>query len=79
VAHDVEEGRKHLNFSEWGTYTRKRQASRLDMISSEVDKDAMPPGNYLLLHRDAVLSESEKDRLCTWVEELSDSLLAPVE
>ena len=28
VADDVEEGRKHLNFSEWGTYTRKRQASR---------------------------------------------------
>lgn len=75
VAHDVEEGRERLNFSLWGTYTRKRQAARLEMVSIEVDKGEMPPANYLLLHGDARLSEADKDLLCAWAEQLSDSLM----
>jgi len=76
VANDVKEGRGHLNFSEWGTYTRKRQIAKLDMMVSEVDKNQMPLKTYLLLHRDATLSEADKDVLCTWAEQASDSLRA---
>ena len=74
VAEDVKEGRKELNFSEWGTYTRKRQIAKLDMIATEVDKGEMPLGSYLLLHRDAALSEAEKDLITGWAGDLSDSL-----
>ena len=76
VARDVEEGREELNFSEWGTYSRKRQAARLEMISVMVEKGEMPMKNYVLLHGEATLSETDKDLLCTWAEELSDSLTA---
>lgn len=74
VAEDVQEGRKHLNFSEWGTYTLKRQIAKLEMIASEVDKGEMPMERYLWLHRDAVLSEADKDLLTGWAGNLSDSL-----
>jgi hypothetical protein len=74
TADDVHEGRKHMNFSEWGTYPRGRQISRLEMIGTEIDKSEMPPANYLLLHRDARLSEAEKDTLLAWVDAMSDSL-----
>jgi hypothetical protein len=74
VTDDVKEGREHLNFSEWGTYTRKRQIARLDMIVSQVDKDEMPMKKYLVLHKNAALSEADKDLLCTWAEQASDSL-----
>ena len=76
VASDVREGRQHMNFSEWGTYTRGRMISRLDMIFDEVDKGDMPLAGYQLLHPDAKLKEKEKDILCTWAEHVSDSLTA---
>jgi hypothetical protein len=62
VADDVDEGREHLNFSEWGQYTTKRQAAKLEMISAEVDKGSMPLKGYLVIHSDAALSEADKDR-----------------
>jgi hypothetical protein len=74
VASDVKEGREHMNFSEWGTYNRGRIISRLDMIVSQVDKGDMPLPGYLLLHRDARLTEEQKDTLCSWAERSSDSL-----
>ncbi len=75
VAHDVEEGRRHLNFSEWGTYPVKRQAAKLEMISAEVDKGDMPVRAYVLMHGQAALSEADKDMLCDWAADASDSLM----
>jgi hypothetical protein len=75
VAHDVAEGRRHLNFSEWGTYPVKRQAAKLEMISAEVDKGDMPMKPYVLMHSNAALTEADKDRLCDWAASVSDSLL----
>jgi hypothetical protein len=74
VAHDVNEGRKHLNFSEWGSYKKGKRVSRLDMMISEVDKGEMPIKNYLLLHGEAALTEADRDAFCAWAEQLSDSL-----
>jgi hypothetical protein len=79
VADDVEEGRRHLNFSTWGTYSVKRQAAKLEMISAEVDKGSMPLKGYLMLHSDAALSEADKDRLCEWASATTDSLLGRTE
>jgi hypothetical protein len=79
VADDVDEGRRHLNFSVWGTYSVKRQAAKLEMLSAEVDKGGMPLKGYVLLHGSAALSEADKDRLCEWASAVSDSLLGRVE
>jgi Haem-binding domain len=76
VADDVTEGRRHLNFSEWGNYTPKRQIAKLDMIVSQVDKGEMPLGKYLLIHGNAALTDTDKDLLCTWANAVSDSLVA---
>jgi hypothetical protein len=76
VARDVDEGRQHLNFSEWGSYKQGKRVARLDMIINEVDKGGMPLKNYLLMHGEADLAEADKDILCTWAEQLSDSLRA---
>jgi hypothetical protein len=75
----VEDGRRHLNFSAWGTYSVKRQAAKLEMISVEVDKGSMPLKGYVLLHGAAVLSEDDKDRLCDWASATTDSLLGRIE
>jgi hypothetical protein len=74
VARDVHNGRAKMNLSEWGTYKPKRMIVRLDMMVSEVDKGDMPPRQYLLIHRDAELTEDQKTLLCDWAEHLSDTL-----
>ncbi len=76
VADDVHEARRHLNFSEWGKYKDDVRTTKLDMIASEVDKGDMPLGRYLLIHRNAALSKTERDLLSSWAGAVSDSLSA---
>lgn len=62
----ITEARKHMNFSVWNTYSSSKQARRLEEICEEITAGAMPLPSYLWLHRDAVLSEADKQILCEW-------------
>lgn len=53
VQRDVDEGRAHLNFSEWN---RPQEA---DESAETVREGSMPPRVYLLTHSEARLSETE--------------------
>lgn len=66
VAHDVEEGREHLNFSTWSDLRRDDQREALEEICKEVRKGGMPITPYLLAHRDAALTPQEVETLCGW-------------
>ncbi len=74
VVNDVNEGRRHLNFSEWEGYKVGRRLSKLESVMGEVNKGGMPLGTYLLLHGDATLSSAERGLVVGWAEALSDSL-----
>lgn len=66
VAHHVEEGREHLDFSAWQTAGIGRQAHWREEIAEVVADGAMPPGYYLAAHRGAELDESERELLLRW-------------
>src|SRR5262245_48232416 len=53
VAHDVEEGREHLNFSTWNRYTDEDQLDLLEETGEEVMEREMPLQIYLSLHSEA--------------------------
>jgi hypothetical protein len=57
IAHDVEEGRSFLNFSEWGT--REMEVDEL----IEVLQDEMPPLQYKLIHPATRLTDEERQTL----------------
>ena len=59
VAHDVEEGRSALNFSQWDVGQEGEEAGE------EVLEGAMPPWQYLLMHPEASLNDAEKQALVT--------------
>ena len=42
LANHIRDGKRHLNFSEFGTYNAKRQAKKLDEIVDEVKDHGMP-------------------------------------
>jgi hypothetical protein len=69
----VNEGRKHLNFSEWPADTA-RAAKNLDRINEVVDYREMPPKKYTLLHPDARLTEAQRKELLDWTGAAADKL-----
>ncbi|HRQ38447.1 MAG TPA: heme-binding domain-containing protein [Chloroflexota bacterium] len=61
VQHDVDEGRRELNFSEWG-YGRKEGEAGEEM-AEVIWEGEMPPAQFLLTHPEAHLTDAEKQQL----------------
>ena len=70
VTHDVHQGRKQFNFSDWSTYSPKKREEKLDAICEQLVNGDMPDGKYLLIHRRARLAQEEQEAVCTWVESM---------
>lgn len=66
VINHVNEGRHHLNFSDWAKYDRKRRLKKLAEIAEEVRERNMPLSSYTLLHSEAKLSEADIGILTNW-------------
>jgi len=67
VAHDVEEGREHLNFSTWGTLPENKQQKLRKEIWETISEDEMPPLVYLPAHPDARLNDKDKRDIRNWL------------
>lgn len=70
----IKEGKKELNFSEFGTYSKRRQKSKLKSIVNQIKEDEMPLWTYTLIHGNAKLSEDDKNLMVAWLTQLRDSL-----
>ncbi len=55
---DVVEGRRRLNFSDWTNSSR-----RANEATEVVLEGRMPPFQYLLIHKNAILTSAEQDEL----------------
>ncbi len=62
----VEEGKRHLNFSIFTTYAIARQYKMFDNINKEVKSGDMPISSYTLIHRDAIISDTQKAAILNW-------------
>ncbi len=72
----IREGKKELNFDEFGTYSVRRQLSKLKSIAGSVKDGTMPLTSYTLMHKEARLSEFEKELIIDWAVKTRDSLEA---
>ncbi len=68
VTRDVNEGRKHLNFSVWESYEAGRKAKKLEGIAEEVGQGEMPMAIYVPLHPEAKLSDADKALVVEWAK-----------
>jgi hypothetical protein len=75
VVRDVNEGRAHLNLSEW-THTSEEGADLLDTMCREARRGTMPIRSYTWIHRSAVLSDADKKLLCRWTADAADALMS---
>jgi Haem-binding domain len=66
IVDHVNEGREHLNLSEWGKLDKDRQDKRLREICDEVTDGNMPLSSYTPLHPGSTLSAEDIKTLCEW-------------
>ena len=61
VAYDVDEGREHLNFSQWTSYSGEDQHELREEVWEEVEEGEMPLWFHLPMHPEARLSDEDKE------------------
>jgi hypothetical protein len=68
VASDVSDARRHMNFSEWGTYPGYKREDLLNEMCKIVTERDMPLLTYVIAHREARLNDSDREAICRWTK-----------
>jgi hypothetical protein len=66
LSNHFNDGKKEVNFSIFSTYPAAKQYRKFKEIGEQVKKGDMPLSSYTLVHRDAVLTEEQKQLLEDW-------------
>ena len=70
----ITEGKQHLNFSEFGKMPVAKQVKRLKGCAKEITEGGMPLDSYTWIHKDAVLTDAEKDQMIAWANGLAQRI-----
>ena len=65
ISEHVDDGRKWLNFSTWGNYTKEEKEKKLKEIYRTVYA-AMPLDSYVFFHEEAKLTKEERAMIRDW-------------
>ena len=71
----INEGKRHLNYTEFNTGTFKRRMRRLDETAEQVEKHEMPISSYLWIHQDARLSDAQRKLIIDWAKSAQQKIL----
>ncbi|MBI2496655.1 MAG: heme-binding domain-containing protein [Opitutae bacterium] len=77
LAWHVNDGKRHLNFSEFAAYTPKRAKTKAGEIGDEVEQQKMPLRSYTWLHPEARLTPAEIKLITDWAEGLEAKITVP--
>jgi hypothetical protein len=64
--HHVNEAKEKLNFDEFASYNLRRQYHKMEETEEMIAENEMPLFSYTLIHRNAILSEEQKQVLTDW-------------
>ena len=76
MANHIKNGKENLNFSEFGNYSKRKQANKLRAVAKSIDEGSMPISSYTIVHADAKLGKESKELIREWATKTRDSLLA---
>jgi len=72
--HHITEGKRELNFSEFGKRPLAKRAKKIRKIAKEVRGGGMPLDSYTWIHKDAILTDAEKNIIINWANNLSQQI-----
>lgn len=74
LANHISEGKAELNFSDFGSYSKRRQISKMNGIANSLREGSMPLSSYTMMHKKARLPDNETALLIDWAIKMKDSL-----
>lgn len=74
LAAHIRDGKRHLNFSRFGTYAPDQAAHKIEKLVEEIQERKMPLSSYTWLHPNAKLSEAEREAVVTWARSIAAQL-----
>ena len=76
MTNHVNEGKKELNLDEYTNRNLRYQYHKLEEIAELVKEGAMPLDSYTWMHKDAKLTDVEKNALIVWADDLREEMEA---
>ncbi|WP_298370840.1 heme-binding domain-containing protein [uncultured Lutibacter sp.] len=70
LAMHVNDGKEHLNFSEWTLYNKNQKAHILKDLKEVLKNHKMPLQSYLWLHKNAELTNKQYAELLNWTNSI---------
>lgn len=74
MSRHIKNGKNNLNFSDFGSYSKRRQANKFRAIETSIKEGSMPLPSYTIMHTDARLSMEDKKVIIDWASNAKDSL-----
>jgi Haem-binding domain len=71
----IDEGKRHLNYSQYSTGSFKRKMRRLEETAEQVEKHEMPIGSYLWIHKGAKLTDAQRKLIIDWANTSRQQLM----
>ena len=76
LTNHVNEGKQELNFDEYTSKSLRYQYHKMESTVDLVKKGEMPLDSYLWIHKDAILTEQEKNTLINWAQGITNEMKA---
>lgn len=75
VGDHIEEGREHVNFSLWSSYSPGDQAEIIEESIEEIEEGKMPDPNYVKQHPEAEMTAANKTALLNYLKSVEGSYM----
>lgn len=76
LTNHINEGKQELNFDEYINKPLRYQYHKMESTIDLVKKGEMPLDSYLWVHKDAILTDQEKNALTNWAEGITKEMKA---
>jgi len=76
LTNHINQGRRELNFDEFAGNPIRYQYHKLQSTVDLLKKGEMPLNSYLWIHKDAILTDTEKSILINWAEGITNEMKA---
>lgn len=76
LTHHINEGKEELNFDEYTNKPLRYQYHKMESTVDQIKKGEMPLNSYLWVHKDAILTDSEKNVLISWAQGITNEMKA---
>ena len=76
LANHVKDGMHSFNLNEFATYPIWRQYDKISEVKKQIDKGDMPLSSYTWIHKDAILTDAQKNTIESWSEGIKKQMEA---